>query len=416
MAVFVFHRSLPPLVLFAPGDPVTSIDVSNTADSPKGHSPTNRLAVEKSPYLQQHAHNPVDWFPWGDEAFAAASSSGKPILLSIGYSTCHWCHVMERESFASASIGDYLREHFVCIKVDREERPDIDKIYMSFVQMTSGTGGWPLNVFLTPDLKPFYGGTYFPPEARHNRPGFRALLERVVELWTTRREDLLGSAADLATKLAELAHQDPDNAFPTGPRELHGGGQSLLSEFDPVHGGFGGAPKFPRPTQPLFLLRYSRRFGDAEGVQAVLHTCDRMAAGGIYDHLGGGFARYGLVSPPDVATGLRPFGQEPVRETHGLDRLAVVHRRDLDPGRHPKALEDRLGVELVLGAVDHQASGAFPSDEVREGPHGHHRATHHQEKSRHHRLEHGNAAATDLGFGHAPKCDHRDTGGKSEPL
>ncbi len=294
MAVFVFHRSLPPLALFAPGDPVTSIDVSNTADNPECHSPTNRLAVEKSPYLLQHARNPVDWFPWGDEAFSAASASGKPILLSIGYSTCHWCHVMERESFASASIGDYLREHFVCIKVDREERPDIDKIYMSFVQMTSGTGGWPLNVFLTPDLKPFYGGTYFPPEARHGRPGFRALLERVIELWTTRREDLLGSAADLATKLAELAHQDPDNAFPTGPRELHGGGQSLLSEFDPVHGGFGGAPKFPRPTQPLFLLRYARRFGDAEGVQAVLHTCDRMAAGGIYDHLGGGFARYGV--------------------------------------------------------------------------------------------------------------------------
>lgn len=254
----------------------------------------NRLASEKSPYLLQHAGNPVDWFPWGDEAFARASAEGKPVFLSIGYSTCHWCHVMERETFESEAVGNYLKEHFISIKVDREERPDVDKIHMSFVQMTTGSGGWPLNVFLTPTLQPFYGGTYFSPEAKHGQPSFLTLLERIVELWKTRRDDLIASAGELTARLREMVVQDPDNAFPTGPRELHGGGQTLLGEFDPVNGGFGGAPKFPRPSQPLYLLRYARRFGDAEAVQAVLHTCERMAAGGIRDHLGGGFARYSV--------------------------------------------------------------------------------------------------------------------------
>ena len=254
----------------------------------------NRLASEKSPYLLQHAGNPVDWFPWGDEAFARASAEGKPVFLSIGYSTCHWCHVMERETFENEAVGNYLKEHFISIKVDREERPDVDKIHMSFVQMTTGSGGWPLNVFLTPTLQPFYGGTYFSPEAKHGQPSFLTLLERIVELWKTRRDDLIASASELTARLREMVVQDPDNAFPTGPRELHGGGQTLLGEFDPVNGGFGGAPKFPRPSQPLYLLRYARRFGDAEAVQAVLHTCERMAAGGIRDHLGGGFARYSV--------------------------------------------------------------------------------------------------------------------------
>ena len=254
----------------------------------------NRLAAEKSPYLLQHAGNPVDWFPWADEAFARASAEGKPVFLSIGYSTCHWCHVMARETFENEAVGNYLKEHFISIKVDREERPDVDKIHMSFVQMTTGSGGWPLNVFLTPDLQPFYGGTYFPPEAKHGQPSFLTLLERIVELWKTRRDDLIASASELTARLREMVVQDPDNAFPTGPRELHGGGQTLLGEFDPVNGGFGGAPKFPRPSQPLYLLRYARRFGDAEAVHAVLQTCERMAAGGIRDHLGGGFARYSV--------------------------------------------------------------------------------------------------------------------------
>lgn len=265
-----------------------------SSENAKTSRPANRLGQEKSPYLLQHAHNPVDWHPWGEEAFARARAESKPVFLSIGYSTCHWCHVMEREVFEDAATGAYLKEHFISIKVDREERPDVDRIYMSFVQITTGSGGWPLNVFLTPDLKPFYGGTYFPPEPRHGRPSFRQLLERIVELWGQRRAELVESAEELTGRLRAMAQQDPGNSFPAGLRELEGAGQTFLGEFDPVHGGFGGAPKFPRPSQPLFLLRYAHRFGDATARDAVVMTCDRMAAGGMYDQLGDGFARYSV--------------------------------------------------------------------------------------------------------------------------
>ncbi len=265
-----------------------------STDNEKSKQPANRLAAEKSPYLLQHARNPVDWYPWGDEAFARAKAESKPIFLSIGYSTCHWCHVMEREVFEDAATGAFLKEHFISIKVDREERPDVDRIYMSFVQVTTGSGGWPLNVFLTPELKPFYGGTYFPPEPRHGRPSFRQLLDRIVELWSQRRADIEQSASELTGRLRSMAEHDPANAFPAGQRELHGAGQSILHEFDPVHGGFGGAPKFPRPSQPLFLLRYADRFADASARDAVILTCDRMAAGGMYDQLADGFARYSV--------------------------------------------------------------------------------------------------------------------------
>jgi hypothetical protein len=269
--------------------------VSSATNAPAGSpTSTNRLAQEKSPYLLQHRHNPVDWFPWGDAAFAKARKEDKPILLSIGYSTCHWCHVMERESFEDAATAKVLNEHFVSIKVDREERPDLDKIYMTFVQMTTGSGGWPMNVFLTPDLKPFYGGTYWPPEPKHGRPSFTQVLGRVAELWKEKRADIADSANDIATRLKAMAEHDSQNAFPAGERELHGAGQSFLHEYDPHHGGFGGAPKFPRPSQPLLLLRYARRFGDADALKAVLHTCDAMAAGGMNDQLGGGFARYSV--------------------------------------------------------------------------------------------------------------------------
>ena len=263
-------------------------------ESSKTPSRANHLAGEKSPYLLQHAHNPVDWFPWGEAAFAKARSENKPILLSIGYSTCHWCHVMERESFEDPKLGEFLNQHFVSIKVDREERPDVDKIYMTFVQSSTGGGGWPLNVFLSQDLKPFYGGTYFPPEPRHGRPSFLQLLQRISELWNTRRQDILDSANDLTERLKGMASHDADNAFPTGERELHGAGQAFLHSYDPVHGGFGSAPKFPRPSEPIFLLRYALRFGEQEATKAVLHTCERMAAGGIHDQLGGGFARYSV--------------------------------------------------------------------------------------------------------------------------
>jgi len=260
------------------------------------HAHTNRLAGEKSPYLLQHAHNPVDWFPWGDEAFARARLENKPIFLSIGYSTCHWCHVMERESFEDEQVARFLNEHFISIKVDREERPDVDQIYMTFVQAMSGQGGWPLNVFLTPELKPFYGGTYFPPDARYGRPSFRQLLENIRQLWETRHGDVLHSAADLHQRLETYTAKDATNQLVLGPALLHEAARQFKSDYDPKHGGFSGAPKFPRPSEPAYLLRYGTRFKDEAAVRMVLHTCEQMASGGMYDQIGGGFHRYSVDS------------------------------------------------------------------------------------------------------------------------
>jgi hypothetical protein len=258
------------------------------------HTHTNRLAREKSPYLLQHARNPVDWFAWGDEAFEKGRSENKPIFLSIGYSTCHWCHVMERESFENDGVAAFLNEHFISIKVDREERPDVDKIYMTFVQATTGSGGWPMTVFLTPELKPFFGGTYFPPDNRHGRPGFLQLLRHIQQLWDTRRDELVESAVDAHAKLEQMAlGNDPSDVAP-GEEALRHAGLQLMRMFDPRHGGFGGAPKFPQPSQPQFLLRYAKRFADGEAMRMVLQTCERMAMGGIHDQLGGGFARYSV--------------------------------------------------------------------------------------------------------------------------
>jgi len=258
-------------------------------------SHTNRLAREKSPYLLQHQHNPVDWYAWGEEAFARARQEDRPIFLSIGYSTCHWCHVMERESFESPEVAAFLNAHFVSIKVDREERPDVDKIYMTFVQSTSGQGGWPLNVFLTPELKPFFGGTYFPPDSRHGRTGFLQLLGQVQQIWRTRRAEVANSAADIHTRLEGLSTSgDRLSGLVLTAAAVRDAGVLFKQSYDAKHGGFGDAPKFPQPSQPQFLLRYATRFRDAEAVRMVLHTCDRMAAGGIHDHLGGGFSRYSV--------------------------------------------------------------------------------------------------------------------------
>ena len=258
------------------------------------HQHTNRLAREKSPYLLQHAHNPVDWFGWSDEAFEKARVENRPIFLSIGYSTCHWCHVMERESFEDEKIAAFLNPHFVSIKVDREERPDVDKIYMTFVQATTGSGGWPLNVFLTPELKPFFGGTYFPPDNRSGRPGFLQLLRQIHQVWQTRRGEIAGSADEIHARLeAASTNANAGDLLPTH-EALKNAGDSFKRMFDPRHGGFGGAPKFPQPGMPSLLLRCARRFHDDEAARMVLHTCDRMAAGGIHDQLGGGFARYSV--------------------------------------------------------------------------------------------------------------------------
>ena len=253
----------------------------------------NRLAGEKSPYLLQHQHNPVDWFPWGEEAFARARQEDKPIFLSIGYSTCHWCHVMERESFENGQIAAFLNAHFISIKVDREERPDVDKIYMTAVQAMTGQGGWPLNCFLTPDLKPFYAGTYFPPEGQPGRPGLLQVLQQIAKIWKTGRAKVLDTAKDFYARLAGFVLPRPADGLLSSGLLANAAARFKL-EYDPVHGGFGAAPKFPRPSQPAFLLRYGVRAKDAEAVQMVLHTCDCMAAGGMHDQLGGGFARYSV--------------------------------------------------------------------------------------------------------------------------
>jgi len=256
----------------------------------------NRLALEPSPYLLQHANNPVDWYPWGDEAFALAREQDRPIFLSIGYSTCHWCHVMEHESFENDAIAEVLNRLFVPIKVDREERPDVDRVYMAFVQATTGSGGWPMSVWLTPDLKPFYGGTYFPPSARFGRPGFTEILTVIGRNWRESKAQLTESADGVITRLREVQanrRQGGDARMP-GPDELDGGVREYARTFDKHAGGFGDAPKFPRPAELLFLLREYARTGDVEARHMVLETLRAMALGGMRDHVGGGFHRYSV--------------------------------------------------------------------------------------------------------------------------
>ena len=280
-------------VMVGPGRKAREPKYSMTTGPEGACAHTNHLAGQKSPYLLQHQHNPVDWRPWGEEAFAVARRGDKPIFLSIGYSTCHWCHVMERESFEDEKVASFLNAHFVSIKVDREERPDVDRIYMTFVQAASGQGGWPLNVFLTPDLQPFAGGTYFPPDTRHGQRSLLDVLEQVRQFWETRRGELTRFAAGIQGRLQEAIARPPSGLRPT-ETTLRRAGELLKQVYDPRHGGFGPAPKFPHPSQPRFLLRYARRFQDPEALRMVLHTCDRMAAGGIHDQLGGGFARYSV--------------------------------------------------------------------------------------------------------------------------
>ena len=253
----------------------------------------NRLIKEKSPYLLQHAYNPVDWYPWGEEAFAAARRESKPIFLSIGYSTCHWCHVMEHESFENDSIAETMNSFFICIKVDREERPDVDKVYMSAVQAMTGSGGWPLSVFLTEELKPFYGGTYFPPQDAHGRPGFPAVLERLHEVWEGDRERIVESGNKLMTLLQQERGMDQEGV-PLEASLLKKAYHQIAAQFDPKYGGFGNGPKFPRPAVLNFLFRYHARTKDDEALKMALVTLQAMARGGMYDQIGGGFHRYSV--------------------------------------------------------------------------------------------------------------------------
>ncbi|MHA5049196.1 thioredoxin domain-containing protein [Streptomyces sp. SD15] len=253
----------------------------------------NRLAHETSPYLLQHADNPVDWWPWSEEAFEEARRRGVPVLLSVGYSSCHWCHVMADESFEDEATAAYLNEHFVTIKVDREERPDVDAVYMEAVQAATGQGGWPMTVFLTPDAEPFYFGTYFPPAPRHGMPGFPQILEGVHSAWTDRRGEVAEVAGKITRDLAERELSYGDGQVPGEP-ELAGALLGLTREYDASRGGFGGAPKFPPSMVIEFLLRRHARTGSEGALEMAQDTCERMARGGIYDQLGGGFARYSV--------------------------------------------------------------------------------------------------------------------------
>jgi uncharacterized protein len=279
-------------------DQAPAAPAKTAASSPSGRakSPylyTNRLIREKSPYLLLHAHNRVNWYPWGEEAFAKARRENKPIFLSVGYYTCHWCHVMERESYSNPAIAELLNRSFVSIKVDREERPDIDNEYMTFVEATTGSGGWPMNVFLTPDLKPFFGGTYFPPDDKYGHAGLRTLLPRIADLWAKQHDKILRSADEITQKLQQAV----DGGASSGNGLLQA---SLLDKayeqirlsYDAVHGGFGEAPLFPRPVVPDFLLRYWSRTGKKDALDMVLNNLRAMAAGGVHDQIGGGFHRY----------------------------------------------------------------------------------------------------------------------------
>ncbi|MEX1130190.1 MAG: thioredoxin domain-containing protein [Vicinamibacterales bacterium] len=254
----------------------------------------NRLARERSPYLLQHAANPVDWHAWNDEAFARARREDKPIFLSIGYSTCHWCHVMEHESFENATIAEFLNEHFVSIKVDREERPDVDRVYMSFVQATTGQGGWPMTVFLTPDLEPFFGGTYFPPASRFGRPGFLDLLGELARVWKEDRPRVDEAATELTGRLRAVATGAQAESEVGERAALDAAVSQFQAAFDRRLGGFGQAPKFPRPSELLFLLREHARTGSQPALQMATATLRAMAVGGMRDHIGGGFHRYAV--------------------------------------------------------------------------------------------------------------------------
>jgi len=253
----------------------------------------NRLAREQSPYLLQHANNPVDWYPWGQEAFDAAKAADKPIFLSIGYATCHWCHVMERESFESDGLARVLNDLFVSTKVDREERPDVDRVYMQFVQATTGSGGWPMSVWLTPELQPFFGGTYFPPSSQWGRPGFVDVLTEISRAWRDDRKQVMQSASQIVERLTVLA-RGQDEQRVVGEPALARTLQQFQQSFDTKRGGFGDAPKFPRPSELLFLLREHVRTGNDVARAMVVQTLRAMALGGMRDHIGGGFHRYSV--------------------------------------------------------------------------------------------------------------------------
>ena len=343
-----------------------------SSSQPAQPSFSNRLANEKSPYLVQHAHNPVDWYPWGEGAFAKARSENKPIFLSVGYSTCHWCHVMAHESFENEAIARLLNADFVAIKVDREERPDIDRVYMAYVQALTHSGGWPMSVWLTPDLKPFHGGTYFPPEDRYGRPGFSQVLTALASAWRTSRPQI-EAAGEAATGHLRQFSAAAERADLVDVTLLDAAYPAFRDAYDPVHGGLGGAPKFPRPATFAFLLRYHARTGDGQALEMTLHTLRAMADGGLHDHLGGGFHRYAtderwlvphfekmLYDQAQLACAYLEAYQvaaDPILADVARDILAYVWRDLTGPEGQFYSAED--ADSPVLGATGESAEGAF---------------------------------------------------------
>jgi uncharacterized protein YyaL (SSP411 family) len=316
----------------------------------------NRLANETSPYLLQHAHNPVDWYPWGQEALERARTEDRPILLSIGYSACHWCHVMERESFENPAIAELMNAEFVNIKVDREERPDLDGIYMQAVQAMTGSGGWPMTVFLSPDGTPFYGGTYFPPDDRGGMPGFPRLLTAISAAWRNRRDEVLNNGAQLREQLKQTIPR------PSSDAELDAGildsaARGLIAQHDPDQGGFGHAPKFPQPMALEFLLRDWRRTGNDNALTIVAQTLEHMARGGIYDQLGGGFARY---STDDEW--LAPHFEKMLYDNAQLARAYLMGYQATDNAFFKDVAEQVL--EYVLRDMTDPSGGFYSSEDA----------------------------------------------------
>ena len=341
----------------------------------------NRLSREKSPYLLQHADNPVDWYPWSEEAFAKARQENKPIFLSIGYSTCHWCHVMAHEEFEKKDVAAIMNREFVNIKVDREERPDVDRVYMTFVQATTGSGGWPMSVWLTPELKPFVGGTYFPPEDRHGQPGFKKVLERIAGAWRQDHRKIAEQGEKIVAALREASNGEVSGGQ-LDATTLDSAYQQIARSYDSRQGGFGGAPKFPRPVTFNFLFRvYARNRADTkskEALQMCLFTLRKMAAGGIHDHLGGGFHRYAvdghwhvphfekmLYDQAQLAIAyLEAFQitREPIFESVARDILDYVRRDMTAPGAGFFSAEDADSMAAASDGSTHAhetSEGAF---------------------------------------------------------
>ena len=325
----------------------------------------NRLAGETSPYLRQHADNPVDWYPWGDEAFARAAAEDKPVLLSIGYSACHWCHVMAHESFEDPETAALMNDLVVSVKVDREERPDVDAIYMDAVQAMTGHGGWPMTVFLMADGRPFFGGTYFPKVARGNMLSFTDLLSRIDEVWRTRRDDLAEQAAELTEAISRGAGLPTGSTVP-GPGVLDEAVAALAGQFDPVWGGFGQAPKFPQTMSLEVALRAYDRAGSAEALAMVTTSLDAMASGGIYDHLGGGFARYSVDE-----RWLVPHFEKMLYDQALLARIYLHAWQVTGEARYRQVLDET--VDYVSRDLRHRGGGFYSAEDADSpGPDGHH--------------------------------------------